>query len=154
MSKTILTNWKTNDKWNNCQQRVSRKDIKPLDATLLKGQQVKVLFTKCSFDAEVCEAWRPLEKKKTQSKVHVIMYTWLRSLGIFRCVLKVVVALDNPSNYPIKASRTSYPNVSLFFSESEFRLNATPSLNSKPNYFLKLSYNQIRSLNFGNLIFF
>lgn len=75
MSNKILIKWKTNDKWSNCQQRVSRKDIKPLDATLAKGEQVKVLFNRRWFDAEVCEAWRPPEKKKAQGKVTMIMYT-------------------------------------------------------------------------------
>lgn len=75
MSNKILIKWKTNDKWSDCQQRVSRKDIKPLDAALAKGEQVKVLFNRRWFDAEVCEAWRPLQKKKAQGKVNMIMYT-------------------------------------------------------------------------------
>ena len=75
MSKKILIKWKTNDKWNDCQQRVSRKDIKPLDAALRKRQQIKVLFNKRWFDAEVSESWRPIEKKKAQGKVKMIMFT-------------------------------------------------------------------------------
>lgn len=65
MSKksSVLIKWKTNDTWYDRQQRVDRKDIKPLDVALEKGQSVKILFNRHWSDGEVCEAWRPLEKK-------------------------------------------------------------------------------------------
>lgn len=62
MSQKILIQWKTNDKWNGCEQRVNRKNVKPLDAALEKGQSVKILFNRRWFDGEVCEAWCPASK--------------------------------------------------------------------------------------------
>ena len=59
----VLIQWKTNDKWHNCQQRIKRKNIKPLDGPLTKGQRVNILFDRRWSDGEVCEAW----PKETQS---------------------------------------------------------------------------------------
>ena len=61
----VLIQWKTNDEWNNRQQRVKRKSIKPSDVPLEKGERVKILFDRRWSDGEVCEAW-PKGKKSLE----------------------------------------------------------------------------------------
>ena len=63
MSKKVMIKWTTNDKWNDCKQSINRKDIKPFDVALEKGQWVKILFNRRWSDGEVCEAWSSSEKK-------------------------------------------------------------------------------------------
>ena len=51
----------------NCQQRVKRKNIKPVDGPLKKGQRVSILFDQQWSDGQVCEAW-PKEKQSVRGK--------------------------------------------------------------------------------------
>lgn len=87
MSKreTVLIKWKTtNVRWNDCEQRVFRKDIKPLGVELEKGQRVKILFNRHWSDGEVCEAWRPSQKKiHTGNLFHIALHVRLYILYSF-----------------------------------------------------------------------
>lgn len=62
------------------QQKIPRKDIKPFDVALDKGQPVQILFKRHWSDGEVCEAWHPTQRNTPKGNFSI----YSASRGPFR----------------------------------------------------------------------